>query len=656
MDDSTAGKLVDAADGFEIRSLIGLVRERWRLIVICLAASVLGALFLGIGYLEVTPRVYEATVIVEVPRHAPRAVNLEMTTEDEDLRGDEILKTIEQNLQRISLFQSVMEREAIVESEALQQWLDGPVDAFEPGELAQLLGEWTRVRHQRGTRLISITVEHSDAGLAKNLANAIVEEFALERNDVRSGTSDSALDFLLTEVERVRAELQDSEDELMKLQEFEDALALEKKIEEQEDHILQLTQRYRDKHPTLIQARSRLAAQRELLRAELLPAHRLTGEEIAVKHPKFMTTASGIDRDEQLEATLQQLETRFNVLSLEVETNRALYETLVARLSEANVTSQWDAAPFQIVEPAFVAMDSAKPRGVRVMGVSVVLGSGLGMGLVWILLAVDNSLRTVSEAERSVGLPALGAIPDAGRLPGLKGVVEERRRRIEELIVAFEKGESARGGIDPLVMLSDHSGPVSEAIRTLRAALTCNGHRTGRRTILITSALPGEGKTFVAANLAVAFAAEEHEKVLLIDGNLRRPMIGKFFGAAPPRNGIDEVLAGNGGLETCVIASGIRRLDLLLVEKTFSKSAELFSGEGVARLLGSLSEKYHRVIIDGPQVNSVSDALLFASHVDAAVLVARAARTPRDAVFRARDLLKVVECKPAGLVINGLPR
>jgi capsular exopolysaccharide synthesis family protein len=232
-------------------------------------------------------------------------------------------------------------------------------------------------------------------------------------------------------------------------------------------------------------------------------------------------------------------------------------------------------------------------------------------------------------------------------------------------MAAIPEDKRIQKKIKPLIMLSDPGSPVAEAFRSLRASLALqdfssynsNDKGSSSRSILITSSLPGEGKSFVSANLAVAYASQLNMKTLLIEADLRRPVIDRIFGLKTPGAGTVGALNDLEKWETAVVESGIPNLDLLTGgEHATDRPAELLGSIRMNHLLEKAVERYDRVVIDSPPVNSVSDALLFGSEVDNALLVADANRTPASSVKRAKTQLAGSVREISGLVLNRMPQ
>jgi capsular exopolysaccharide synthesis family protein len=256
----------------------------------------------------------------------------------------------------------------------------------------------------------------------------------------------------------------------------------------------------------------------------------------------------------------------------------------------------------------------------------------LGAGMVFLLDRLDSSIRTVDEAESVLEQPVLAAIPEAdlSKLP--EGTI---------------------------VMTHDSGSSQAESFRTLRASLSLLGEENQRRLILVTSAIPSEGKTFTSTNLAAAFASQGL-KTIVIDADLRRPalsatLLDREVRKAGDFRGLTDVLSGLCLVEDATRSTTVPNLFLLPSGRRAPNPAELLSQVNVEKLLQKLLTEYDRVVVDSAPVNAVSDSLALAPIAHAVCLVLRFGKTPRRAIIRAISLLQKAGARMAGLVMNRMP-
>jgi Mrp family chromosome partitioning ATPase len=294
----------------------------------------------------------------------------------------------------------------------------------------------------------------------------------------------------------------------------------------------------------------------------------------------------------------------------------------------------------------------------------------VGLAFVFGADALDRSIKTVDQAESSLGLPVFAAVPettDEGPLSRLK-----------------RKSRRAFGSSNYRVVVETPESPAAEAFRNLRAALALLGPEAERKVSLFTSALPNEGKSFTSTNYSLALAQQGY-RVLLIDGDLRQPTMHKIFRFPSAKNNSDE--DSQPGVIDCLlgeedVASAARRIsaaEIQIVDENLAVTgnihtatggqlsvlaggrrspnpAEILAGPFFGRMIAEAGALFDRIVIDSAPILAVSDTLLMTPYVQTLCIVVRSAKTPRQAVRRAISLLAKSGIRPAGLVLNRLRR
>ncbi len=203
----------------------------------------------------------------------------------------------------------------------------------------------------------------------------------------------------------------------------------------------------------------------------------------------------------------------------------------------------------------------------------------------------------------------------------------------------------------PLIVYDDPKSLASEAFRTLRTNLRFVSPDQELRTILITSVGPGDGKSTISANLAVALA-QSGQQVALVGCDLRKPVLHSVFGCGNHK-GLTTVLTGNAALsEVTVSIREVPNLDLIPSGPIPPNPAELLQSRTMGAVLAELKENYDAVILDGPPAVAVTDAAIMANQVDGTVLVIRSREVPKDLAVHAKDLLEQANAKLLGVVLN----
>lgn len=329
----------------------------------------------------------------------------------------------------------------------------------------------------------------------------------------------------------------------------------------------------------------------------------------------------------------------YRILEREAATNRALYDNLLQKVKEAGVAAAMAASNVRVIDAAATPTRPIRPDHALNGGLGLASGAVLGLLLIFIRERTDRTLREPGDAALFLGLPELGVIPDGdGESGGLKRV-ERPPARGEILRIG-----GTAGGADPdrrhddggveLATWRRRPSLIAECFRaTLTSILFTGGANQRPRVLVVTSASPGEGKTTVASNLAIALA-EINRRVLLIDADMRKPRLHQVFGVSN-RSGLSNLLRertpSNGTpLAGLVQATGIPELFVLSSGPGAPSIPNLLHSERMAELLAKARAEFDTILIDSPPMLPIADARILARSADAVVLVVQAGRTSRD--------------------------
>lgn len=333
-------------------------------------------------------------------------------------------------------------------------------------------------------------------------------------------------------------------------------------------------------------------------------------------------------------------------LAQQVATVQGISDQLQEELQKAKMSEAVEAGSVEIVELVEAPGYQIASGGRRRIMLGVLVGLILGIGGAILLDTMNDSIRRRSDIERLLKIPGLAVIPklstSSGSRGGLSRVLPSLPRRNGQGVPGAKDGE--------LVTVTDVRSAGSEAYRTLRTNLMFSQAVQALRTLVITSASPGEGKTTTAANLAVSFA-QQGMRILLIDCDLRRARLHKVFGV-PREPGITELVLGYNDEDSVTRPTLVTGLYVMASGKLPPNPAELLGSEGMRRTLASLSESYDLLVVDTPPLLAASDAAILATLADGVILVLRAGVTQRSAAQQSAQQLNAVGARVVGAVLN----
>ena len=360
--------------------------------------------------------------------------------------------------------------------------------------------------------------------------------------------------------------------------------------------------------------------------------------EIALQHEKLLAADFEVQKQEAYKLNESAIE--YSMLKRDLDTSRQLYEGLLEKMKEAGVTAGLRSNSFRIVDPARIPTGPSEPNIPRNMSFAFALALTTGIGLAFLLESLDNTVRTTEQAQTVSHLPSLGLIPMGTRSSEEKG---SKRLTLAQSKEAVE-----------LITQVKPQSQMAEAYRALRTSLLLSSLGAPPKIILITSALPQEGKTTTSINTAVVLA-QKGVRVLLIDADMRRPSVHKTLGLSGPARGLSNVLTGNLSLQDAIVLSPqLSNLWILPAGSPPPNPAELLASANMRTVLAQLREQYDHIVIDTPPTLSVTDAVVLSTRADAVVLVIRSGQTTKTALRRARDLLTQVNARICGVLLNAV--
>jgi len=323
----------------------------------------------------------------------------------------------------------------------------------------------------------------------------------------------------------------------------------------------------------------------------------------------------------------------YGVLRDREETLRQLYETVLKRSEELDINSLFESNNIQILESAEQPGAPFSPNLPYNLGIALLIGIAFGGGIIFLIAALDNTMRTEDDVNRYTRAPVLGALP--------------------EVDAATIKGLANQASLDVITHVAPKSS-FAEGIKTLRTNLMFMSANEPPKLLLVTSPGPGEGKTLISTNMAIAMA-QSGLRTLIVDNDLRRPRVHKALSVKNTR-GVSEIAAGEARADDVIVATDIENLWVLPAGHIPPNPTELLHTKRFEEMLTELNGKYDRVILDSPPIGAVADALILSRFVDAVLLVVKYGTTRRETFRRSVDQLDAIGAPLMGCVLNDIKK
>ena len=355
-----------------------------------------------------------------------------------------------------------------------------------------------------------------------------------------------------------------------------------------------------------------------------------------------------LDRQKTEANDLAEKLVQYHILEHDAESYKTLYDGLLQKLKEAGITAGLRSSNIRVVDPALVTTSPSRPQKARNILLSFLVGLVGGIGLAIFREYLDNTVKSPDDIEAVAGLPSLAVVPS------LPGSIGPRRGGLSR--VAREAATQGVSG--PRVELMSYTAPksqISEAFRALRTSLLLSQAEHPPQVILVTSALPREGKTTAAVNLAVTLA-QLGDRTLLIDADLRKPGIRRALNLTIGKEaGLSSYLAGVSSLDEVLLPHPtINNLAAITTGPVPPNPADLLSSHRIRDVIAELRARFKFIVIDSPPVMAATDAVILSVVTDGVLLVVRSGQTPKEAFTRTCDLLKAVKCRLLGVVLNAV--
>ena len=358
----------------------------------------------------------------------------------------------------------------------------------------------------------------------------------------------------------------------------------------------ELSRRYGENHPSMIAARSDLSAAKASLQTQVdqVVAGIERNYQLAVANENSLD--SSFNKNKAQIQDISRKEFKLRELQRDVDSNRTLYDTFMTRMQETAATSDMNSSNARIVDTAIAPIEPSAPNKRLIIVIAAFMSLVVGIGLALLLDVINNTFKSPEDVETKLNLPVLGIVP-----------LIPKKSRVQ-IAHQFEQSQDKR---------------FCEAIRTIRTSVMLSDMSQPHKVVVITSSVPGEGKSAVAANLA--FAMGQLERVLLIDADLRRPTLAKSFDFPVGAPGLANLIAGTAKAEDCIHTVG--KVDMLPAGVVPPNPLELLASPRFAKFLEVTRERYDRIIVDSPPSQAVSDATLLSTFANAVIYVIKSEST-----------------------------
>ena len=664
-----------------------LKRHRWK-IVSFVAACVLAAVVVSS---RLTP-VYESTVTVDVDRQTPTGVIGQEAMPSTANDADQFLATQIKLIQSDSVLRPVVDKFNLRDR---KEEMDAAESATGQAQDAPVILKKLKVTRPPNTYLLLISYRSSDPQLAAGVANATASSYLEHTYHIRYQSSASLSAFMEKQLEELKAKMERSSAALMQFERELNVINPEEKTSILSARLLQLNTEYTNAQGDRVRKEAayqsikagaleaaQVSTQGESLRKlgerlnEVQEKFADAKRQFGTNHPEYKKAAGQVAEVQRLlEVTTQNIRQRVEIeyneagrreamlqkavqetkaefdrlnarsfeyqsLKREAEADKSLYEELVRKIKEAGINASFQNSSIRIADPARPAVKPVFPNLKLNVLLAFLFSSLLAVGMAVLSDVLDNTVRDPEQATRILKTPVVGSLPVVKPWRGRLGPVPTLGTA-HALVPAAASGDRALTGYD-------------EAIRTLRNSILLTDFDRRLRSLLVTSASPGEGKSTIAAHLAASHAEQGH-RTLLIDGDLRRPSVHRRFDVSGAL-GLSNVLVAELPWQEAVIKlPNLCDLDILPAGPPSRRAADLV-GRGLQQLLEEAAEQYDLVILDAPPLLGFAEPLQMATVVDGVVVVTRAGETNRKAVASVIATLNRLRASVVGVVLNEVHR
>jgi polysaccharide biosynthesis transport protein len=390
-----------------------------------------------------------------------------------------------------------------------------------------------------------------------------------------------------------------------------------------EQNIMEQSKKYGSKHPTMLRVKSELNVLQAKQNQEIRRIIKTVENRYDLAKSNTQNLREMLDKTKKETVSLNEKFVQYEILKREIESHQNIFNALVSRTSEQSVTEKAQNINVWVVEKAQVPLFPSKPNRRRNILLGIIMGLFGGVGLALFIEYLDNTIKTPDDIEERYNIPVLATI-------------SKSKNKIESLYT---------------VVLDEPSSALAESFKSLRAPILLSSSDSPPKTILVTSMAPKDGKTTIATNLAIAIA-ESGNKVMLIDCDLRRPMLHKIFGLENTK-GLSTFISGTSDIKIVQDVQP-KNLGIITSGPIPPNPSELLISKRLKDLVHLLKDKFDFIIFDTPPLISVSDTLIVSKIVDASIIVTRFGKTTYDMMNHGLKQMAGIDSKVIGTVINAV--
>lgn len=417
---------------------------------------------------------------------------------------------------------------------------------------------------------------------------------------------------------------------------------LKKAYAEEYRKLVSLRGNYLEKHPK-IQAQEAVL---ESVRKEMQNEAALALAVLKAKYRVVLATESQVKQAlkeaEQEAMRLSGKSLEFKRMERVTQQKAKYYEMLLSRYVESGLAKKLNTNNVRMLDRAVVPEAPFSPKLHINLAIAFALGLVLGLGLVFLLHFMDNTVKTQEDVEHLVGLPYLGLLPS---------IASDKKGNRKKGAKPAPEGELLPESPD-LYQWQNPKSQVAEHCRSIRTNLLFMSPDKPAKALLITSSVPREGKTTVAINTAISMA-QSGERVVIIDTDMRRPRVHKAF-ALRPKHGFSAALVGEKELDDVIHESPIENLSVIPCGATPPNPAELLHTKRFGELLEQLRGRFDRIVFDSPPVGAVTDPVILSRAADGTILVVKTGVTARQLLAKTGRVLADVNANLLGVVLNDI--